>query len=109
MAELTTRSVLGPNLLKTQRLIGRRLITSNEITVRRFNNIVKVRFEKCKIIERMETLITMSDKFEYPPPVWLRKAINGIHTEMDEIRKHANDNCRKILTPASPFGLEVKH
>ena len=51
----------------------------------------------------------MSDKFEYPSPVWLREAIHEIHTEMDEIRKHANDNCRKILTPASPFGLDVKH
>ena len=30
VVELTPRSVLGPNLLKTQRSIGRRLITSNE-------------------------------------------------------------------------------
>ena len=42
VAELTTRSVLCPNLLKTQRSIGRRLITSNEMPVLRFNNIVKV-------------------------------------------------------------------
>ena len=52
----------------------------------------------------------MSDKFGYPAPEWLKYAINAIHKEeMNEIRKYANDKCRKILTPASPFGLDIQH
>ena len=87
MVELTTISVLGPNLLRTQRSIGKRLVMSNQKVVRRFNDLVTVKFEKCSVIEWLETLIAMSDTFEYPTPVWLREAINEIHTEMDEIRK----------------------
>ena len=49
----------------------------------------------------------MADKFGYPAPDWPRYAIVGIHNEMDEIRKHANEKCRTILAPALPFGQDV--
>ena len=51
----------------------------------------------------------MSEKFGCPAPEWLNNAINEIHKEMDEIRKHANDKCRNLLTPASPFSQDNQH
>ena len=41
IVELTTRSMLGPTLLNTQRTIGRRLVMSNDRSVTEDNRIAK--------------------------------------------------------------------
>ena len=108
IVELTTRSMLGPNLLKTQRSIGRRLVTSNERAVEENNRIIRELFAKHKVVERLEEAMSQVDRSPNDIPEKLRAQIGCLHEEMDNIRKHASNNCRKILTPESEFSLEIQ-
>ena len=48
--EFTTRSLLGPNLMKIQRTVARRLVMANKKSVVRYNELVHNVFEDHKII-----------------------------------------------------------
>ena len=108
IVELTTRSMLGPNLLKTQRSIGRRLVTTNERSVQENNRIVRELFAKHKITDRLKKAMDQVDKNPNEPSDELKCKIECLHEEMDNIRKHASNKCRKILTPESEFSLDIQ-
>ena len=62
IVEITTRSMLRPHLIKTQRTVGRRLVTTNYKALTKNNAIVKVKFEEHCIIPRLTHLIFLSDR-----------------------------------------------
>ena len=66
-------------------------------------------YEEHKILQRLRKLIAVSDRSKESLPVSLAKKIDKLHEEMDELRLHAEKKCRKIMTPAAPFGPEVQH
>ena len=95
IVEFTTRSMLGPYLLCVQKTLGRRLVTTNYKSLMKNNAIVKVKFEKHKILPCLNLLIKMSDKYCGSPPEWLVIKIQKFHREMDQLRLHAERKCRK--------------
>ena len=95
-------------MLKTQRSIGRRLVMSNERAVEENNRIVRELFDKHKVIERLEEAMSQVDRSPNEIPERLRDQIECLHEEMDNIRKHTSNKCRKILTPESEFSLEIQ-
>ena len=107
--EFTTRSLLGPNLMKIQRSIARRLVMANKKSVARYNELVKKLFEEHNIIPRMKWLLGKADFYDYPGPQWLEDKIKRIHVEMDQLRMRAHDKCRKILTPDAPCCPDIGH
>ena len=109
IVEFTTRSVLGVNLIKIQRSIARRLVSTNKKAVSNYNAMVEKLFCEHDIVGRMRDLIAKADLYGFPGPDWLEKKITRLHIEMDQLRMRANDKCRKILTPVAPCGPEIRH
>ena len=107
MVELITGSMLEPNLLKTQRTIGRRRVMSNDRSIAENNKISKDLFNRHRIIERLGEVMRKVDQCGEEIPEQLKLQIEWLHDEMDNIRKHASNKCRKILTPESEFSLEI--
>ena len=95
LVEFTTRSMLGTNLVKIQRAVARRLVSTNEKATNNYNSLVEKHFGEHKVIERLNMFIEKSDLCEYPPPEWLERKIKGLHVEMDELRMSASEKCRK--------------
>ena len=67
------RSLLGCNLLKIQRTVGRRLIMSNHGAVEEFNRLVKKGYDDHNVRERMDALTGLVEKTGAPVPAWLKK------------------------------------
>ena len=101
--------MLGPNLMKVQRSIARRLVTTNYKALRNNNITVKGKYEEHRIVHKPKNMIALSDEHNGRLPTWLAEKINRLHAEMDEYRLHAERKCRKILTPAAPFRPEVQY
>ena len=106
--EVTSRSVLGCNLLKIQRTVGRRLNMSNHGTVTEFIKLVKEGCEEQNIQSRLEECLSQASKLGTPTPKWLKKKIRLVHNDFDRIRLHAERNCRKIYTPESPYSRPIQ-
>ena len=102
IVEVTMRSILGCNLLKIQRTVGRRLTMSNHSAVTEYIRLVKKGCEEHKISNRLDECLRLVNEFGVPTPKWLKKKIRRVHDEFDEIRLHAERNCRKLYTPESP-------
>ena len=109
IVEFSTRSVLGTNLVKIQRAVGRRLVSTNAKATRSYNNMVESLFESHRIVPRIKNLLQKVDHCGYPGPPWLEKKIVKLHVEMDELRMRASEKCRKILTPVAPCGPVIRH
>ena len=97
--DISTRSLLGEFRFKVCRPISRRLVTSQEGLVRRYNQIVREQFEIHRILVRLDAVDKMTRYCGYPSPGWLRAMIIKLYKQMTEIRVHAEKNCRKILRP----------
>ena len=61
-----------------------------------------------RIQERMGAIDRLTSYCGYPVPKWLEVMMVKVHTQLTEIRQHAESNCRKILTPACKFSPPVK-
>ena len=101
--------MLGVNLMKVQRSIARRLVSTNRKATTRYNDLVRKLFEDHNIVPRLDWLIEKADSYGFPGPDWLDKKIQKLHVEMDQLRIRANNKCRKILTPVAPCGPEIRH
>ena len=55
----------------------------------------------------MKYFINVSDKCNGKPPGRVCEKIEILHKKMDEWRLHAEKRCRKIMTPAAPFGPKI--
>ncbi len=63
---ISTRSLLGDFKHKICRPVSRRLVTSQQSSVKRYNEIVRKRFEMHRIVERMEAVDRMTRYCGYP-------------------------------------------
>ena len=70
---------------------------------------MKENYKEHRIVYKLKNLIKLSDEHKGKPPAWLAEKIKRLHAEIDEYRLHAEKKCRKILTPAAPFGPEVQY
>ncbi len=102
--DISTCSLLGDFKHKTCHPVSRRLLTSQQSSVKRYNKIVHEQFEVHCIVEKMESVDKMTRYgCRYPSTGWFRAMIIKLYKQMTEIRVHAEKNCRKILSIAPPF------
>ena len=66
MVEFTTRSVLGSSLVKVQRAVARRLVSTNARVTRRYNDLVEKQFEEHNIVRGLNACIAKVDACECP-------------------------------------------
>jgi hypothetical protein len=97
--DVSTRSLLGVYRYKVCRPVSRCLVTLQELSVKRYNEIIRDQFEIHRIEERLNAVDNMTKYCRYPLPRWLRSMIIKLYKQMTEIRVHAEKNCRKILCP----------
>jgi hypothetical protein len=88
--------------------MSRRLVTSQQSSVKRYNEIVQEQFDIHHIMERMEAVNKMARYCGYPSPGWLRAMIIKLYKQMTEIRVHAEKNCRKIVRPESDYSPTIQ-
>ena len=109
LVEVTARSMLGRELLKIVRPLGRRLVSTQPRSVERYNEIVEKQFQLHRVPERMEAVDKLSRICGSPTPPWLRSMMIKLYQQMDEIRVHAEKKCRKFLTPAAGYSPVIHH
>ena len=101
LVEVTTRSMLGRELLKIVRPPGRRLVSTQPRSVESYNEIVEKQFQLHRVPERMEAVDKLSRICGSPTPPWLRSMMIKLYQQMDEIRVHAEKKCRKFFGTSS--------
>jgi hypothetical protein len=106
--DITTRSLLGEFRFKVCRPVSRCLVTSQEDSVKRYNQIVREQFEIHRILVRLDAVDKMTRYCGYPSPGWLQTMIHKLYKQMTEIRVHAEKKCRKILRPESDFSPTIQ-
>ena len=106
--DISTRSLLGEYRFKICRPVSRRLVTSQQDSVTRYNQIVIDQFEIHRILERMDAVDKMTRYCGYPSPCWLHAMITKLYKQMTEIRVHAEKKCRKILRPESDYSPTIQ-
>jgi hypothetical protein len=106
--DISTRSLLGEFRFKICRPFSRRLVTSQQDSVRRYNEKVREQFGIHRISERLDVVDKMTRYCGYPLPGWLRAMIIKLYKQMSEIRVHSEKNCRKILRPESDFSPTIQ-
>jgi hypothetical protein len=106
--DISTRSLFGEFRFKICRPVSRRLVTSQQQSVVRYNKIVREQFEIHHIVTRLDAVDKMTRYCGYPSPNWLRAMIIKLYKQMTEIRVHAEKDCRKILRPESNFSPTIQ-
>jgi hypothetical protein len=108
--DISTRSLLEEFRHKVCRLVNRRLVTSQQKLVERYNKTVREQFNIHCIEARLEldAVDKMTRYCGYPAPGWLRAMIIKLYKQMTEIRRYAEKKCRKILQPDSSFSPTVQ-
>ena len=74
-----------------------------------YNDIAEKQFEIHNISKRMDAVDKLSRICGKPTPPWLRSTMIKLYKQMDDVRVHAERNCRKFKTPAAEFSPQVKH
>jgi hypothetical protein len=106
--DISTRLLLGEFRFKVCRPVSRRLVTSQQQSVDRYNKIVKDQFDTHRIVERMNAIDKMTWYCGYPSPLWLHTMITKLYKQMTEIRVHVEKDCQKILQPESDFSPTIQ-
>jgi hypothetical protein len=106
--DISTRSLLGNFKHKICCPVIRRLVISQQSSIKRYNEIVHKQFNIHCIVERMEAVDKMTRYCGYPSPGWLPAMIIKLYKQMTEIRVHAKKNCRKILRPESNYSPTIQ-
>jgi hypothetical protein len=101
--KVSTRSLLGKFWHKVCWPVSRRLVTSQQLLVDRYNRIVQEQFKMQCIKERLDAVDRMAQYCRHPAPGWLRGMITKLYKQMTEIWQHAKKKCCKILRPGSNF------
>jgi hypothetical protein len=73
--DILTHSLLGKFRFKVCRPVSRRLVTSQQQSMDRYNKIVRDQFNTHRIVERMNAIDKMTRYCGYPSPPWLRAMI----------------------------------
>ncbi len=101
--DVSTRSLLGVYRYKVCRPVSQRLVTLQELSVKRYNEIIRDQFKTHRIEEQLNVVNNMTRSCRYPLPQWLRSMIIKLYNQMTEIRVHMEKNCRKILHPDNDY------
>ena len=80
--DVTTRSMLGRELLKIVRPPGRRLVSTQPSSVRKYNEIVEQQFLMHRVPERMEAVDRLSRICGTPTPPWLRSMMIKLYPRL---------------------------
>ena len=107
--EVTTRSMIGRELLKIVRPPGRRLVSTQPKSVKTYNQIVEKQFLLHRIPTRMDAVDKLSRICGTPTPPWLRSMMIKLYQQMDETRVHGEKKCRKFLTPEAEYSPVIQH
>ena len=75
LIEVTTRSMLGRDLLKIVRPPGRKLVSTQPRSVKRYNEIVEAQFLLHRIPQRMDAVENLSRVCGNPTPPWLKSTM----------------------------------
>jgi hypothetical protein len=105
--DISTRSILGEFCYKVCRPVSRRLITSQQHSVDKYNRMVQEQFVRHRIVERLEAVDKMTHYCGFPSPNFLRAMIIKLYQQMTEIRVHVEKKCRKVLRPNSNYSPTV--
>jgi hypothetical protein len=105
--DISKRSLLGEFRHKVCRPVSRRLVTSQQKLVERYNETVREQFKIHCIEARLDAVDKMTRYCRYPAPGWLRAMIIKLYKQMTKIRQHAEKKCQKILQPDSNFSPTV--
>ena len=89
--DISTRSLLGKFIYKVRRPVNRRLVTSQQSLVTRYNEIIREQFELHCIEERLDAVDRMTHYCRNPSPGWLHTMIIKLYKKMKEIA------CRKEM------------
>jgi hypothetical protein len=95
----STRLLLGKFRYKICRPVSRRLITSQQSSVDKYNRIVWEQFAWHRIVKRLDAVNKMTRYCGFPSPNFLQAMIIKLYRQMTEIRVHAEKKCRKVLQP----------
>ena len=106
--DISTQSLLGKFRYNVCRPVSRRLVTSQQSLVTRYNEIVRDQFELHRIVERLDTVDRMMRYCGNPSPSWLCAMIIKLYKQMKKIRVHAEKKFRKILRPKSDFSPTIQ-
>jgi hypothetical protein len=106
--DVSTGSLLGVYRYKVCRPVSRRLVTSQESSVKRYNKIIREQFNIHRIKDQMNAVDNMTRYCGYPYPRWLCSMIIKLYKQMTEIRLHAEKKCREILRPANNFSPTIQ-
>jgi hypothetical protein len=106
--KVSTCLLLGDFRYKVCQPVSRRLVTSQQQSVDRYNQIVQEQFNTHQIVKRLNAVDKMTWYCRYPSPNWLRAMIIKLYKQMSEIRVHAEKNCQKILWPKSDFSPTIQ-
>jgi hypothetical protein len=106
--DISTKTLLGVYRYNVCRPVSCRLVTSQESSVKTYNEIIREQFQIHCIEEQMDAVDRMRRYCRYPSPPWLRTMILKLYNQMMEIRVHAKKKCRKILRPDGNFSPTIK-
>ena len=104
--DVTTRSLLGKYEARVEKAGCRRLISSNQGSVDRYNKLVEDQVKRHKLRERLDEL-DMEMGNDAPTRDQICRA-DIIFEQIAEIQLHAERKCRKILKPDLEFSSEIK-
>jgi hypothetical protein len=108
LLDVSSRSMLGQHIPKVCRPVSRRLVTSQQDSVKTYNKIIQEQCKVHRVQDRLDSIDEMTKFCGHPAPKWLEKMMLKLFAQMTEIRRHAEKCCRKILTPESKFSLPIK-
>jgi hypothetical protein len=106
--DISTRLLLGNFRYKVCRPVSRCLVTSQQQSVNRYNQIVQEQFHTHQVVERLNAVDKMTRYCGYLSPNWLRAMIIKLYKQMSKIRVHTEKNCQKILWPESDFSPTIQ-
>jgi hypothetical protein len=105
---ISTRSLLGVYRYKGCQTVSPRLVTLQQLSVKKYNKIIREQFKKHHIQERMNAVDNLTRYCGYLLPPWLRSMIIKLYKQTMEIRIHAEKNCKKILQPDDNFSPTIQ-
>jgi hypothetical protein len=106
--DVLTRSLLGIYRYKVCWPVSRRLVTSQQLSVKKYNKTIREQFEIHRIQKRMYAVDNMTRYCSYPSLPWLRSMIIKFYKQMTQIRIHADKNCREILWQDKDFSPTIQ-
>ncbi len=87
--DISTHLLLGDFRHKVYRPVSRRIVTLQQQSVYRYNQIEQEHFDTHQIVERLNAVNKMTRYCRHSSPNWLRDVITKLYKQMLEIRVHA--------------------